>query len=98
MNRYEKPILITLEQCSEGVYLSSGTRYACKSIFMKGKYIQPTYNPIKDGYKIGRGCEGCPAWNGYSCRFVSEPEQMNWDGDFRPTWEKKGHLPDEKGY
>lgn len=97
---YEKPIAIALDQCSEGVYLASGTpnKYSCKSIYMKGVYVQPTYSPITDGYKIGRGCEGCPAWNGHSCRFISTPEDINWDGDFRPTWEKQGYLPDEKGY
>ena len=100
--KYEKPIIHVNTTISEGIYLSSGsqadTTYHCKSIYMHGVYQQPTYNPIQDGYKLGRGCEGCPASNGASCRFISHPEEMNWDGDFRPSWEVQGHLPDEKGY
>lgn len=98
---YQKPIIVSINDLAEGVYAASGsqnTTSRCKSIYMKGVYQQPTYNPIEDGYKIGRGCEGCPAWNGTSCRFISAPDEMNWDGDFRPTWEVQGHKPDEKGY
>ena len=53
-----------------------------------------TYNPIQVGY----GCEGCPASNGNSCKFVSKPSEMTWDADFRPFWEIHGKKPDEKGY
>lgn len=97
---YEKPVVMVNDDLAEGVYAASGAtpKRACNSIYMKGVYVQPTYNPMRDGYKKGRGCEGCPAWDGKSCRFVSAPEQMNFDDDFRPTWEKEGHLPDEKGY
>ena len=94
----KEPIIISVHDLAENIYSASGTKSGCKSIYMKGEYQQPSYNPIEDGYKIGRGCEGCPAWNGTSCRFISEPEQMNWDGDFRPSWEVQGHKPDEKGY
>ena len=62
-------------------------------------FLKNFFTPEKisgDGFKIVRGCEGCPAQDGESCRFVSHPEQMNWDGDFRPTWEQQGHGPDEK--
>lgn len=109
MKDYIKPIAAPAEGLSEGIYMASGdtaentsqsgdnTR-GCKSIYMKGKFQMPTYKPIEDGYKIGRGCEGCPAWNGNSCRFDTAPEEMNWDGDFRPSWEVQGHKPDEKGY
>lgn len=97
MKKYVSPSVIITDS-SEGVYLASGAVRGCKSIYMKGKYQQPTYNPIQDGYKIGRGCEGCPAWDGNSCRFISKPEEMNWDGDFRPSWEIAGKKPDEKGY
>ena len=65
---------------------------------MNGIAQNPTYNPIRDGYKIGYGCDGCPAWNGTSCKFVSSPNEMTWVADFRPSWEKQGKLPDEKGY
>lgn len=112
MKNYEKPMLVRTEQMSEGVYLASGAEInpgagsesgstaesRCKSKYMKGNYVQPTNNPIEDGYKKGRGCEGCPAWNGSSCRLQSAPDEMNWDGDFRPAWEVQGHFPDEKGY
>lgn len=98
-NRYAKPTIVINEELFEGVYANSGSSNAkCDSIHMKGKPQSPTYNPIKDGYKIGRGCEGCSAWDGSSCRLVSKPEELNWDGDFRPTWEVQGHLPDELGY
>ena len=94
MEKYESPKVIPVEELAEGIYASSGS-----SIYMNGVYQEPTYNPMRDGYKKGRGCEGCPAWNGKSCRFTSKPEEMlNWDNDYRPTWEVEGHLPDEKGY
>ena len=100
--KYQKPMIIINEELSEGVYSASGStissQYKCKSIYMNGLYQQPTYNPIEDGYKLGRGCEGCPVWDGNSCRLISKPEEINWDGDFRPTWEVQGKLPDEKGY
>lgn len=107
MKGYVKPVATRVEELAEGVYMASGAVAdasteenvrGCKSIYMKGVFQKPTYSPITDGYKIGRGCEGCPAWNGSSCRFQSAPEEMNWDGDFRPSWEVAGHKPDEKGY
>jgi len=110
MKNYEKPVVMVNEELAEGVYAASGDKaanvnaetsgpkYKCESIYMNGVYQQGTWNPIEDGYKKGRGCEGCPAQNGNSCRFVTAPEQMNWDGDFRPSWEVAGHKPDEKGY
>lgn len=111
MQNYIKPAAFPSEGMSEGIYMASGEvadntsssggkeeKRGCKSKYMKGVFQKPTYQPIKDGYKIGRGCEGCPAWNGNSCRFETAPEEMNWDGDFRPSWEVAGHLPDEKGY
>lgn len=97
--KYEKPVVHLTDTVSEGVYLASGaqggSQYRCKSKYMNGVYQKPTYIN-SDGFKIARGCEGCPARDGESCRFVSHPEQMNWDGDFRPTWEKEGHGPDEE--
>lgn len=98
--KYEKPVVHLTDTVSEGVYLASGaqggSQYRCKSKYMNGVYQKPTFISNGDGYKIVRGCEGCPAQDGESCRFVSHPEQMNWDDDFRPTWEKEGHGPDEK--
>ncbi|MFA9462724.1 MAG: hypothetical protein ACERKN_00370 [Velocimicrobium sp.] len=99
MKNYEKPMVLTNEEMSEGIYAASGdttptdTGYKCKSIYMNGVYLLGTYSPITDGYKIGRGCEGCPA-NWGKCA-ISE---VNYDNDFRPTWEISGHLPDELGY
>lgn len=104
--KYEKPVVHLTDTVSEGVYLASGaqetsgsqggSQYRCKSKYMNGVYQKPTFISNGDGYKIVRGCEGCPAQDGESCRFVSHPEQMNWDGDFRPTWEQQGHGPDER--
>lgn len=111
MKNYEKPVATKVDDLAEGVYMASGdagdvggdasettVSRGCGSKYMNGVFQMPTYNSIEDGYKIGRGCEGCPAWNGNSCRFESAPEEMNWDGDFRPSWEVQGHEPDEKGY
>ncbi len=99
--KYTKPIITVNEELAEGVYAASGNnKLVCKSIYMLGIPISPSYNPIEDGYKTGRGCEGCPAWDDEECvcRLITKPEEMNWDDDFRPTWEVQGHLPDEKGY
>ncbi len=101
MAKYEKPVVEVTSELAEGVYANSGAGAGgrkCGSIYMNGVYQQPSNQPINDGYKLGRGCEGCPAQNGGSCRFQSAPQEMNWDGDFRPAWEVQGHLPDEKGY
>lgn len=99
--KYSKPTIIINDSSFEGVYASSGSQTAeCKSIYILGNPITPTYNPIEDGYMLGRGCEGCPAWNAESCvcRLITNPQEMNWTDDFRPSWEVNGHLPDEKGY
>lgn len=98
---YQKPLVTAQTNLFEGVYAASGaTETRCKSIYMLGKPVKPTYNPIEDGYKKGRGCEGCLAWNAAQCvcRLITAPKEMNWDGDFRPSWEVAGHKPDEPGY
>ena len=99
-SKYEPPKIIVLSDVAEGIYASSGiqTTPVCGSIYMKGIYQKPTYNPIEDGYKVGRGCEGCPAWNGQGCRIITHPEELNFNDDFRPSWKINGHKPDEKGY
>lgn len=98
MKEYESPIIIPLFSMSEGIFASSGSVSKCKSIYMSGVYQQPTYNPMEDGYKKGKGCEGCPASNGSGCRFSDPKEEANKFVDYRPSWEIQGHLPDEKGY
>ena len=105
---YEKPEASLIEKVSEGVYLSSGmqetggtetgSQTRCKSQYMKGNFQPKRGDSINIGYKDGYGCEGCPAYRGDSCAFDTAPEQMNYDGDFRPSWETWGKLPDEKGY
>ena len=67
--KYTKPEINIINDYPEDVYMSSGTpKYTkCKSIYLNGTYQKPTYNPIQDGYKVGRGCEGCPASDGSSC-------------------------------
>lgn len=105
MKQYEKPLIYENEEMSEGVYATNsgnagdntGTESSttkCKSKYMNGVYQVGTYNPHTDGYKVGRGCEGCPASYGSKCAV----ETVNYSGDFRPSWEQNGHLPDEKGY
>ena len=71
----------------------TATSTKCSSKYMNGVFVVGTYNSIVDGYKVGRGCEGCPA-NWGRCAV----DQCNYAGDFRPSWEKAGHLPDERGY
>lgn len=98
---YIKPIITLDKNLSEGIYMASGDVISrCKSKYMLGKPVKPTYNSISDGYKLGRGCEGCQAWNGSEnvCRLITEPDSINWDGDFRPSWEIMGKKPDELGW
>ena len=100
MKTYVQPTLTENEDAFEGIYTASGNKkesasgYSCDSKYMNGTYVIGTYTPINDGYKKGRGCEGCPANYGNSCGV----SQVNYDGDFRPSWEVQGHLPNEKGY
>ncbi len=95
MKNYEKPEIIVVDNLAEGIYASSGkTGQTCDSIYMNGIFVLGTKSPITDGYKKGRGCEGCPANWGDKCA-VSE---LNYDGDFRPSWEVEGKGPDELGY
>jgi hypothetical protein len=96
MNDYTKPEILVVNDLTEGIYASSGSSGGgCESIYMSGVYLKGTYNSINDGYKIGYGCDGCPADFG-KCAVQEESEK--YDGDFRPSWEKNGKLPDEKGW
>jgi hypothetical protein len=96
MNNYNKPEILVVDGLAEGIYASSGSSGAsCESLYMNGVFTVGTYSPITDGYKIGRGCEGCHA-NWGKCA-IGDPN-LNPDQDFRPSWEKAGKGPDEKGY
>ena len=94
MEHYEKPEVLVVDDLAEGVYASSGSSgNSCDSIYMNGVYVTGTFKSIQDGYKAGYGCNGCPvAWG--RCAVA----EVSWEGDFRPSWEKAGKLPDEKGY
>jgi hypothetical protein len=94
MKNYVKPEIIVVDNLAEGIYASSGnTGNCCDSIYMNGVFVVGTQSPIVDGYKVGKGCEGCPANHG-KCKV----DQVNYDGDFRPSWEVSGKLPDQLGY
>lgn len=94
MSNYKKPVVMVVDDLAEGIYASSGSSgHGCKSLYMNGVFVVGTQSPINDGYKVGKGCEGCPA-GGSRCRV----HEVNYDGDFRPSWEVSGKLPDEKGY
>ncbi|MDF2485723.1 MAG: hypothetical protein K0R46_1891 [Herbinix sp.] len=95
MKNYVKPEIIVVDHLAEGIYASSGsTGGGCDSFYMNGIFVVGTYSPITDGYKVGRGCEGCPGSNGNKCK----ANQMSDDEDCRPTWEKEGKLPEQLGY
>ncbi len=93
MKNYVKPEIIVVDSLAEGIYASSGSGHGCDSLYMNGVYLKGTYHPKKDGYKIGRGCEGCPVAYDDRCNVAD----ANYDGDFRPSWEISGKLPDELG-
>lgn len=94
MKNYVKPEIIVVDGLAEGIYASSGsTGHSCESLYMNGVFVVGTQNPIVDGYKVGKGCEGCHA-NWGRCAI----NEVDSDGEFRPSWEVSNKLPDEKGY
>jgi hypothetical protein len=95
MKNYVKPEIIVVDNLAEGIYASSGsTGGGCDSKYMNGIFVVGIGSPITNGYKVGRGCEGCPGSEGNKCK----ADKMNDAEDCRPTWEKDGKLPDQKGY
>lgn len=92
MNTYEKPLVEINCECAEGVYAASGSG-ACDSIYMLGIFKKG--NPGGTTYKEKHGCAGCNAYTGNGCKF-SLGKKVNDNSVCKPSWEKQGHLPDEK--
>ena len=97
MRNYVKPTAIMNENYTEGVYAAPSGERGCMSIYMNGVYHASDYSDWQNGTNInGRGCEGCPASEGSGCKFQTNPESMNWNGDFRPSWEVQGKNPNDR--
>ncbi len=76
MQNYEKPEVILMTECSEGVYLASGgqtgedpTAGGCDSRYMKepGKSLITATAMCRCAYDR-KGCEGCAADDGDGCK------------------------------
>lgn len=91
--KYEKPLLVLQEELAEGVYMASGDQtIACESAYMKGVHHPPVTNTYGVEIKRSdRGCEGCPADQGGSCRLDLGP----FGSPLMPTWERNGNSPDD---
>lgn len=98
MSSYKKPEIIVVDDLAEGIYASSGSSGGrCESFYMAGIFSYADgSNSINVGYKAGYGCHGCPAVSGDMTRCIVN--EVEWDSDFRPWWEKQGKTGDEKGY
>ncbi|MFA9466247.1 MAG: hypothetical protein ACERKN_18425 [Velocimicrobium sp.] len=100
MNSYKEPEIIVIDEAAEGIYAASGSTEdpdagkKCASIYMQGVYSPKNGDSIHVGYKLGYGCDGCPAVANGRCTV----NEITWDGDFRPWWEKQGKTGDELGW
>ena len=103
MKNYEKPMALMNDELAEGVYAASGDQGIdngedndndngpkCNSIYVNGVFHPSNWSNPNGTMIDVRGCEGCPANNGH-CRIATG--EVNWEGDFRPSWEVQGHLP-----
>ena len=80
MEKYTKPVVLTMDELAEGVYAASGAPAAeangnggikCDSVYMKGVWQAPDYSNwapgATRGYKQQFGCHGCPAYTASAC-------------------------------
>lgn len=107
MMNYEKPEVIKTTDLSEGVYAASGsvpegnpeegTQIVCQSQYLKGVWQKPNRGFTEQGPALQKcGCEGCSADDGDGCKIAKgRVEDLNPNGDFRPTWERNGNGPDD---
>lgn len=105
MESYKRPEIIRMDEMAEGIFAASGSDgtggggQKCESIYMNGVFTVGNGNSINDGYKIGYGCDGCPAIEkGKGKNSYCNIANITWEGDFRPWWEKQGKTGDEKGW
>lgn len=102
MRNYSRPEIIKMDEMAEGIFAASGSTGTgdsgsgkqCESVYMNGVYAPKNGDSINVGYKLGYGCDGCPAVKGGKCTV----NEITWEGDFRPWWEKLGKKDDEKGW
>ncbi len=106
MTNYEKPEVIRIAELSEGVYMASGSVVeggtqideqtpVCRSRYLMGVWHRPNRGFTEQGPALEKyGCEGCSADDGDGCKIAKgKAEDLNGNGDFRPTWERNGHEP-----
>ncbi len=112
MQTYEKPVVVTEEGLSEGVYMASGTTASnsspsgapgCDSKYMKGVYHPQNYANQTYGNFETLGCTGCPAFRAEGCglqidqAYLDGATSYNVDnGNRMPDWERQGKSPDAK--
>ncbi len=102
MQNYEKPEVILMTECSEGVYLASGgqtgedpTAGGCDSRYMKGAWKKPDYSNSNVQMRAydRKGCEGCAADAGDGCKLQKGDAKVAGNV-YQPVWEQQGLTPD----
>lgn len=94
---YQKPVVLSLEDVAEGVFMASGAAdidngLKCDSVYMRGVYQhQDTSSWWENGvetprgYKANFGCLGCPAYTEYGCgletHYTDSGEAASYDTD-----------------
>lgn len=88
--KYKKPIITIVDDCTEGVYMSSGSIESsgkCQSKYTHGIYHKPTSYNIHEGFLVAYGCSGCPAnWNDGKCHKEKYTNEI-----LKPSWEVELH-------
>lgn len=102
MKNYEKPEVILMAECSEGVYLASGEQTGedpasggCDSRYMKGVWKKPDYSNSSVQMRVydRKGCEGCAADDGDGCKLQKGDAKVEGNV-YQPVWEQQGLTPD----
>lgn len=93
--RYEKPVIVKVDDVAEGVYLASGQKQ-CQSKYMNGTYKRPNPSNIPGAEcKYGDlGCRSCPADINWNCALQTGEGIQSLDktgGKYMPLWEYEGH-------
>ncbi len=97
MEKYTKPVVLTMDELAEGVYAASGAPAAeangnggikCDSVYMNGVWQAPDYSYWTEGtrgYKKQFGCLGCPAYTESACglqtHYVESGNAASYDVD-----------------
>ncbi len=98
---------------AEGVYMASGSSGSgtikCESIYMNGVWQAQAGSSItwssSTGYKEAFGCLGCRANRSNGCGLLTDYVESGYASSYesdigylKPTWERKGYLPDQSVY